>query len=144
MLVLGREALTLGLFGQMHVLSLGDPLLQRSPGLPERAGQAGLPRGGAQCPHMCDLGSGCRAGVPGRASASAANNVLSSNSRLLQTALRFQRASQVALVVKSPCKCIRDSRDVGLIPGSRRSPEGGKAASPLQYSCLENPTDRGV
>ena len=31
----------------------------------------------------------------------------------------------------------------GLIPGSRRSPEGGKDNS-LQYSCLENPMDRGA
>ena len=29
-------------------------------------------------------------------------------------------------------------RDVGLIPGSGRSPEGGHG-KPLQYSCLENP-----
>ena len=32
--------------------------------------------------------------------------------------------------------------DVGLIPGSGRSPGGGND-SPLQYSCLENPMDRG-
>ena len=32
--------------------------------------------------------------------------------------------------------------DVGLIPGSGRSPGGGNG-NPLQYSCLENPTDRG-
>ena len=31
--------------------------------------------------------------------------------------------------------------DVGLIPGSGRSPGGGHG-NPLQYSCLENPTDR--
>ena len=30
---------------------------------------------------------------------------------------------------------------MGLIPGSRRSPGGGHG-NPLQYSCLENPTDR--
>ena len=33
-----------------------------------------------------------------------------------------------------------DLRDVGLIPGSGRSPEGGKG-NPLQYSWLENPTE---
>ena len=33
--------------------------------------------------------------------------------------------------------------DPGLIPGSGRSPEEGKG-NPLQYSCLENPTDRGA
>ena len=36
-----------------------------------------------------------------------------------------------------------DARDVGLIPGSGRSPGGGND-NPLQYSCLENPMDRGV
>ena len=34
--------------------------------------------------------------------------------------------------------------DVGLIPGSGRSPGGGGHGNPLQYSCLENPMDRGV
>ena len=33
--------------------------------------------------------------------------------------------------------------DLGLIPGSGRSPGEGNG-SPLQYSCLENPMDRGV
>ena len=33
--------------------------------------------------------------------------------------------------------------DVGLIPGSGRSPGGGNG-NPLQYSCLENSMDRGV
>ena len=33
--------------------------------------------------------------------------------------------------------------DPGLIPGSGRSP-GGENGNPLQYSCLENPMDRGA
>ena len=33
-------------------------------------------------------------------------------------------------------------RDMGLIAGSGRSPGGGHS-NPLQYSCLENPMDRG-
>ena len=33
--------------------------------------------------------------------------------------------------------------DLGSIPGSGRFPEGGKG-HPLQYSCLENPMDRGA
>ena len=33
--------------------------------------------------------------------------------------------------------------DVGLIPGSGKSPGGG-TGNPLQYSCLENPLDREV
>ena len=36
-----------------------------------------------------------------------------------------------------------DIRDVGLIPGSGRSPGGGRG-NPLQYSCLENPRKRGA
>ena len=36
-----------------------------------------------------------------------------------------------------------DTRDVGLIPGSGRSPRGGHG-NPLQYSCLGNPMDRGA
>ena len=32
--------------------------------------------------------------------------------------------------------------DLGSIPGSGRSPEGN--GTPLQYSCLENPMDRGA
>jgi len=33
--------------------------------------------------------------------------------------------------------------DLGSIPGSRRSP-GETHGNPLQYSCLENPRDRGI
>ena len=35
-----------------------------------------------------------------------------------------------------------DIRDVGWIPEWGRSPGGGHGSS-LQYSCLENPMDRG-
>ena len=37
----------------------------------------------------------------------------------------------------------RDRGDLGLIPGSRRSPWGGNG-NRLQYSYLENPMDRGA
>ena len=36
-----------------------------------------------------------------------------------------------------------DIRDLGSISGSGRSPGGGNG-TPLQYSCLENPMDRGA
>ena len=36
-----------------------------------------------------------------------------------------------------------DARDVGLIPESGRS-SGGEHGNPLQYSCPENPIDRGA
>ena len=35
------------------------------------------------------------------------------------------------------------TRDTGLIPESGRSPVGGHG-NPLQYSCLENPMNRGI
>ena len=49
----------------------------------------------------------------------------------------------MVLVVKNPPSKAGDLRDAGLIPGSRRSPGGGHGKS-LQYSCLENPMDRGA
>ena len=40
--------------------------------------------------------------------------------------------------------CLRKRlRDTGSIPGSGRSPGKGHG-NPLQYSCLENSTDRGA
>ena len=36
-----------------------------------------------------------------------------------------------------------DTGDMGSIPGSGRSPGEGNH-NPLQYSCLENSTDRGA
>ena len=36
-----------------------------------------------------------------------------------------------------------DARDGDSIPGSEESSEGGNG-NPLQYSCLENPRDRGA
>ena len=47
------------------------------------------------------------------------------------------------LVVKDPLANAEDVREAGLIPGLGRSPGGGHG-SPLQYSCLENPMDRGT
>ena len=53
------------------------------------------------------------------------------------------RASQLVLVVKNlPANAV-DLRDAGSIPGLARSPGGGHG-KPLQYSCLENPMDRGA
>ena len=50
-------------------------------------------------------------------------------------------AFQVVLVVKTVSANAGDIRDVSLIPGSERSPEGGQG-NPLLYSCLKNPMDR--
>ena len=45
-------------------------------------------------------------------------------------------------MVKNPPANTRDPKDVGLIPGSGGSPRGN--GNPLQYSCVENPMDRGA
>ena len=45
-------------------------------------------------------------------------------------------------MVKNPPANAGDVRDAGSIPGSGRSPGGGQG-NPLQYSCLDNPMDRG-
>ena len=58
-------------------------------------------------------------------------------------AYQYCRASQVALVVKNSPANAEDIKDSGSIPGSGRSPGGGHG-NPLQYSGMENPTDRGV
>ena len=50
-------------------------------------------------------------------------------------------ASQVMLVVKNSLASVWDARDVGSIPGLERFP---RRRQPLQYSCLENPMDRGT
>ena len=49
----------------------------------------------------------------------------------------------VMLVVKNPPVTAEAVRDTGLIPGLGRSPGGGHGY-PLQYSCLNNPMDRGA
>ena len=56
---------------------------------------------------------------------------------------RTPGASQVAQVVKNPPASTGDVREASLIPGLARSPGGGHG-NPLQYSCLENPRDRGA
>ena len=46
-------------------------------------------------------------------------------------------------MVKNPPANAGNISDMGLIPGSGRFPGGGHG-NPLQYSCLENPMDRGA
>ena len=50
---------------------------------------------------------------------------------------------QAALVIKNRPAKAGYVTDVGSIPGSGRSPGEGNG-NPLQYSCLENPRDRGA
>ena len=58
------------------------------------------------------------------------------------SALPITSSSQVAVVEKNPPANAGDTRDMGSVPGSGRSPGGGNG-NPLQYSCLENSMDRG-
>ena len=46
-------------------------------------------------------------------------------------------------MVKNPLANEEAMRDSGLSPRSGRSPGGGYG-NPFQYSCLENPMDRGA
>ena len=46
-------------------------------------------------------------------------------------------------MVKNPLANAGDTGDMGLIPGSGRSPGEGNC-NLLQYSCLNNSTDRGA
>ena len=55
----------------------------------------------------------------------------------------FVGDTHAALVVKNPPPSAGDTRDMGSIPGLGRPPGGGHG-NPLQYSCPENPTDRGA
>ena len=52
-------------------------------------------------------------------------------------------SSQIALVVKNPPANAGDAGAMGSFPGSGRSP-GGRHGNPFQYSCLENPMERGA
>ena len=49
----------------------------------------------------------------------------------------------MTLVVEKLPANAGDVRDAGSIAGPGRSPGGGHG-NPLQYSCLENPMDRGA
>ena len=49
----------------------------------------------------------------------------------------------MALVVNNLPANAGDKKDLGSIPGLGRLPGGGHG-NPLQYSCLENPMDRGA
>ena len=69
-----------------------------------------------------------------------------SQTQLSQTQLSTHvsiKLSQAVLVLKNLPANAGDIRDVGLIPGSGRSPRV-RNGNMLQYSCLENSMDRGA
>ena len=53
--------------------------------------------------------------------------------------MQFKGFPDGSLVKNTPA----NSRDMGSVPGSGRSPREGNG-NPLQYSCLENPMNRGA
>ena len=55
----------------------------------------------------------------------------------------MNKEGEVVLVIKNLPANAGDIRDVGSIPRLGRSPGVGNG-NPLQYSCLENPIDRGA
>ena len=86
--------------------------------------------------------------MDGEAWRAAIHGVAKSRTRLIDWTdwltdwLKASLASQLALVVNNPPASSRDRRDAVLIPGFGRSPE--EHGNPLQYSCLENPMNRGA
>ena len=62
---------------------------------------------------------------------------------ILVLIVRCNWALEVALVVKNLLANTGDTGDEGFIPGLGRSPGVGNG-NLLQYSCLENPMDRGA
>ena len=61
---------------------------------------------------------------------------------LKQVSIRL-RASQGGPVVKNLLAKAEDAGDGGSVSGLGRTPKGGNG-NPPQYSCLENPMDRGA
>ena len=63
--------------------------------------------------------------------------------KIMRNANRSFELPKAAVVVKNLPASAGDIRDMGSIPESGRSPGAGHS-NPLQYSCLENPMDRGA
>ena len=70
-------------------------------------------------------------------------NVVSSDSHKRNISIYFS-ASQVTLVVRNPSASAGDIRNTSSVPWWLGRSPGGGHGNPLQYSCLENPVDRGV
>ena len=74
------------------------------------------------------------------------HGVTKSQTQLSKYHFHFQtlsRTSEAVLLVKNPPVNAGDKGDPGLISGSGSFSEGGHG-NPPQYSCPENPMDRGA
>ena len=69
-------------------------------------------------------------------------NLLQLEMNALETVYKINYA-QMEIVVQNPLINAGDMREASSIPELGRSPGGGHG-NPLQYSCLENPMDRGT
>ena len=67
-------------------------------------------------------------------------NLISGSSAFSKTSLNIWKFTVHVLLKPNPPT---NAVDLSSIPGSGRSPGGGHS-DPLQYSCLENPWDRGA
>ena len=65
------------------------------------------------------------------------------NSKTATTTIAIEAFLPQWLSGKESTCSATDVRDMGSIPGWGRSPGGGHG-NPLQYSCLENPMDKGA
>ena len=65
------------------------------------------------------------------------------SSMLRYISIYLSRGSPGVLVLKNQPVNAGDAGDMDFLPGSGRAPGGGHDNS-LQYSCLENPMDRGT
>ena len=71
------------------------------------------------------------------------NLFLRNSSQRFLAVCDFHGLPKVARVAKNPPANAGSIRDSGSIPGLGSSP-GGQHGNPLQYSCLENPMERGA
>ena len=69
--------------------------------------------------------------------------IYSGTCKYLKYILNFIRISLTSLVAQMVNGLAYNAGDLGLISGSGRSPGEGNG-NPLQYTCLENPMDRGA
>ena len=101
------------------------------------------------CPAFCNPmdcsppGSSVHGGSPGKNTGVGLPNPESNSGLPHCRRILYHLSHQGSSVVNNPPANAGDKRDMGLIPKSRRSPGGGHG-NPLQYSCLENPMDRGA
>ena len=89
------------------------------------------------------LGTNCVAPRPPASSAPGTEGTLSQQLSTSQILLSQLLGFLGGTVVKHLPANSGDTRDMGSIPRSGRSPGEGNG-NPLQYSCLENPMDRGT